>query len=1668
MRAERNEALDVSEPLSYRAVQYFLDAAGQINESIDPFKLAPSANGEKCFTLANPPNGIKRTQIKVFIYDALNQHVEEDLGQFDVEGPVPDGTVGEEAATIVQEFATLQLQKMNDLDSIGDASTISELAATAVTALPAAPKVERNTQNVDEIPLDKQIVFDMPDGKPLSSEDLADDLKQKEEPPEARAIEEATANVTRKFKESLEKEASGVALSAGTAQRYAQALSALASGKKENFNKNSLDNVVSLSETVFAMMNNEASDPSSDDDVTNDMLVMIKKVGSTVAPEDAVEPSDEKSLHQADKLAEHFASAETLEKREQSRTKKLARNTETFSRTVTEKATLVDGTAASYGGNGAQIDIVQDSGNLLSQKTMKGGAASFKVPSLASTKSSVRTSILTTETVMKLNEDGSDNGVTSDQYTIAISTNENLDGGSPTQITMPAKMPPPSLITLNPNEDDASGFGTYMETTCEKGSDIVLVFDNDVEVYIRCDGSGNENKVSVINYDAKQIVVEGQVHFTQDEIACNLDDPICSVGIKSNSNEQTSSGGRTRRSTEEQTMNVTVLSLACKTFDDSTNTWRTDECKGKLNPITEEIDCSCIPKKELTVANSFYVPPNMIDFSSVFLKFSPLNQAAVMSVLILILIIYVIIVIWARRQDRKDLLKWGITPMSDNFSEDNYFYVIKVFTGMRPGAGTRSRVSMVIAGEEMDTGVRELADGVREEFGTGSVMNFLMSASSYLGDLDYIRVWHDNSGSGNFSSWYLSKIEVHDIQRNEMFVFLAERWLAVEQDDGLLECVLPVCKNENLNKFKNRFFLNAKDNLAESHIWVSVAYRPQASNFTRVQRASVALLFVMLTMIANAMFFKTSDEGNYETPSELQVGPFRFSLKQVYTSIICALIVTPPTIIVIYLFKLAKNKIKPNEKLFKPRHRGNGYKVPFMSSWLEEEQKRSMELERHLVTKGIPTNEGFRFPHAVVYIAWLLVISGSVLSAFFVMLYSMEWGKQKSEEWVTTFLLSFVESVFCLDPIKVGIMALVFALIFRSTQNSETPVDRGTIMKNYSTSLRGKSGGVRLPAPPLDSKKLENARSVRQRELLMKTAFRDIIINVVMIWILFSISYSNRDTRSYDMLQEVHNQLLDPINLPQFTKIKSINEYFDWLRNTAIVNMFPETEIDGNRTELHWRVRQFIQGGVLFRVGPPRLRQLRTTKKKCKNPYFGEEDCFKKYVQTSEDTEDYCLGWKHEPCSEEEQIYKFSYDAWKFTSALDIWGLPITGFYTTYGGGGYIAKLDVNREISNYILDELYNNSWVDRQTRSVLFEFTLYCLNANIFTYNMFMVEFPETGGAIPFYNIFPLTIYQHIGPMGMYTLLCEVIFAFYQLVCTICIIVMIVQQKKEFFKKPWQVYDFIFTILGYVAIIMYVIRYVFVNMSLDIFREDKRQFVNFYHIAIWNQSFVLLIGVLVFMATLRMLNILGYNKRISALARVFTEAANELIWFGIFFLYVFTCYSAFGYLLFGSKLKSYMNVFKAMGTLFISMIGKSRFTEIDNTDPIMSKIYFVIFIFFVVYMILTMFLAILSKAIDQVHAEAKKDKGDEMVDYVIKKVTGYLSYGSRSKKSTVNPIKAQYRTTSAKKKKFHVDSSAKMDHREILQEIRMTMNDAITTNPRDFTTPCDEKQEKKVKFRR
>ena len=67
----------------------------------------------------------------------------------------------------------------------------------------------------------------------------------------------------------------------------------------------------------------------------------------------------------------------------------------------------------------------------------------------------------------------------------------------------------------------------------------------------------------------------------------------------------------------------------------------------------------------------------------------------------------------------------------------------------------------------------------------------------------------------------------------------------------------------------------------------------------------------------------------------------------------------------------------------------------------------------------VVTEAKYIFPYWVNYITWTLVVLSCAISASFVVFYSLEWGKTKSEEWLSSLLLSICQSVVIIQPIKV-------------------------------------------------------------------------------------------------------------------------------------------------------------------------------------------------------------------------------------------------------------------------------------------------------------------------------------------------------------------------------------------------------------------------------------------------------------------------------------------------------------------------------------------------------------------------------------------------------------------------------------------------------------------------
>lgn len=170
-------------------------------------------------------------------------------------------------------------------------------------------------------------------------------------------------------------------------------------------------------------------------------------------------------------------------------------------------------------------------------------------------------------------------------------------------------------------------------------------------------------------------------------------------------------------------------------------------------------------------------------------------------------------------------------------------------------------------------------------------------------------------------------------------------------------------------------------------------------------------------MISNALFFHS--EENIVRPTAINIGFLRFSLHQLYVSVVGTLIVTPVSMVIVWLF----TKSKPSRSMLEPWTNVESSCCPTCcGSSLTEDQTK---LTDAFVAKGFYNAKSLTLPHYCVYIAWAVLILGTGTSAFFLFLFSQQWGKAKSEEWLTSFVLSFFESLFVVDPIKVNRLVFI-------------------------------------------------------------------------------------------------------------------------------------------------------------------------------------------------------------------------------------------------------------------------------------------------------------------------------------------------------------------------------------------------------------------------------------------------------------------------------------------------------------------------------------------------------------------------------------------------------------------------------------------------------------------
>jgi polycystin 1L2 len=69
----------------------------------------------------------------------------------------------------------------------------------------------------------------------------------------------------------------------------------------------------------------------------------------------------------------------------------------------------------------------------------------------------------------------------------------------------------------------------------------------------------------------------------------------------------------------------------------------------------------------------------------------------------------------------------------------------------------------------------------------------------------------------------------------------------------------------------------------------------------------------------------------------------------------------------------------------------------------------------------------------------IVTLLSIAVPAFFVVLYSMQWGRERSNAWLISMFLSFFESLFVIDPIKVFIITGIITFVLRKPDDDDEP-----------------------------------------------------------------------------------------------------------------------------------------------------------------------------------------------------------------------------------------------------------------------------------------------------------------------------------------------------------------------------------------------------------------------------------------------------------------------------------------------------------------------------------------------------------------------------------------------------------------------------------------------------
>ncbi|KAK8759662.1 hypothetical protein V5799_002705 [Amblyomma americanum] len=472
---------------------------------------------------------------------------------------------------------------------------------------------------------------------------------------------------------------------------------------------------------------------------------------------------------------------------------------------------------------------------------------------------------------------------------------------------------------------------------------------------------------------------------------------------------------------------------SCLFWNSTQQAYSSSGCRVLMDSDDQFVHCTC--QHNSIFAGGLFIAPHPINFTDLGFLLRTMSSNLVMAIILFcVWTIYLSVMVWAIKQDLRDEGAAGIEYLAENEQDDSFGYLVSVYTWFLKGSGTTSRVLLKIHGSDDESREVVLRDGARNPLAlqAGGRDWYFLSHPSSLGDIEAISLTLDLKGKE--SSWNLNTVVVRDLQTASRTVFVIDDVLTPDAYKGTSTFTFEAADESLLRNPWRIFSSRMIRYFREEHLIFSIFSRLPTSNFTRKQRASVALLLVTTGMMVSLMFYGLDpDEEEFFNMTFLYTLFELPTRREVVIAVQSTLLVTPFAFLVVFLFERSRPPAF-RRKPAVPKVYVEDAVEDVVQGWVHDtassaESSKTGNVPKELLTSNAQANP---FPSWVSVFAWFLCLSASLVASVFIILYGLTYGYHRSLSWVRCNLVNVVFSEFVISPLKILCLSAVMACVLRA------------------------------------------------------------------------------------------------------------------------------------------------------------------------------------------------------------------------------------------------------------------------------------------------------------------------------------------------------------------------------------------------------------------------------------------------------------------------------------------------------------------------------------------------------------------------------------------------------------------------------------------------------------